>query len=361
MRILSEPKLDYNDVLLVPKRSTINSRRDVDITRSYTFKHSGLHYEGIPIMASNMDGVGTFQMARTLADHSMMTAIRKHYTMKEWDIAANNPDLDTAPFPDKNIAVSTGTNAIYDPDAADYKLMNDLLTRWPTIDYICIDVANGYQENFARFVSTVRERYPNKVIIAGNVITPEMVEQLIISGADIVKCGIGPGSACTTRIKAGVGYPQFSGVVECADAAHGMGGHIIADGGCTTPGDVAKAFGAGADFVMLGGMLAGHEEGEYDDTETLGNSVRFYGMSSDTAMEKHGARKDGYRSAEGRVVSIPFRGPVKKTLIEIEGGLRSACTYIGARRLKDMSKCAVFVQVHRTHNEWLAQYDTGES
>lgn len=359
MRIIPDVKLDYKDVLLVPKRSTLTSRRDVDLTRKYTFKHSQYEYNGIPIMASNMDGVGTFNMARELAKHNMMTVVRKHYTMNEWSHAVNVPnasrtDID---FPFDNVAVSTGTNAIFNDSAADYKLMSEVLENYP-INFLCIDVANGYQENFVEFVEKTRERYPDKVIIAGNVITPEMVEQLIISGADIVKCGIGPGSACTTRIKAGVGYPQLSGVIECADAAHGLGGHIIADGGCTNPGDVAKAFGAGADFVMLGGMLAGHEEGEYDEVKD--GNVIFYGMSSDVAMAKHGSRKDGYRSAEGRVVSIPYRGPVQNTLTEVEGGVRSACTYVGARRLKDIGKCAVFVQVRRTHNDWFETYDTGD-
>ena len=109
-------------------------------------------------------------------------------------------------------------------------------------------------------VAQVRAEFPNHTILAGNVVTGEMVEELILSGADIIKVGIGPGSVCTTRKKTGVGYPQLSAVLECADAAHGLGGHIISDGGCTCPGDVAKAFGAGADFVMMGGMLAGHDQ-----------------------------------------------------------------------------------------------------
>ena len=225
--------------------------------------------------------------------------------------------------------------------------MKTILAKWPDIPFIGIDVANGYQENFVEFVKRIRDEFPDKVIIAGNVCTPEMTEELIISGADVVKVGVGPGSACTTRIKAGVGYPQLSAIIECADAAHGLGGQIVGDGGCTTPGDVAKAFAGGADFVMLGGMLAFHEESE---EEIIDGKIRFYGMSSDAAMDRHGARKDGYRSCEGKVVELLCRGPVEDSIIEIQGGLRSTCTYVGAKRLKDLSKCTTFVKVNRTHN-----------
>ena len=222
-----------------------------------------------------------------------------------------------------------------------------MLSQFPDVNIICVDVANGYLENFVQFVEQVREKYPDKTIIAGNVATPEMTEELIISGADIIKVGIGPGSACTTRIVTGVGYPQLSAVMECADAAHGLGGHIIADGGCTSPGDVVKAFAGGADFVMLGGMLAGHAEGNMQRT---GDKVDFYGMSSNKAMEIHGARKDGYRGSEGKEVKIPYRGSVNNTIPEILGGIRSACTYIGAAKLKNLSKCATFIRCVDTHN-----------
>jgi GMP reductase len=212
---------------------------------------------------------------------------------------------------------------------------------YPDIPFITVDVANAYHENFGHFIARIRDEYPDKTIIAGNVITAEMTEELIIRGADIVKCGIGPGSVCTTRLMTGVGVPQLSGIIECADAANGIGGHIIADGGCVYPGDVAKAFGAGAHFVMLGGMLAGHDESEGQAKE---GKIQFYGMSSDEAMAKHGSRKDGYRGAEGKVVSLDYKGPVEPAVTEILGGVRSACTYIGAKRIKDMPKCTTFVR-----------------
>ena len=341
MRIEDEVKLDFKDVLLKPKRSTLTSRRTVELCREFKFRHSDIKWNGVPIIASNMDGVGTFSMARVLQEEKMFTVIRKHYSVKDWEEAiVAGLDLDY-------VAVCTGTNAIFDADADDYKTAKEVLKKWPNIKFLCIDVANGYQQNFTDFVKRVRDDHPEKVIIAGNVITGEMTEELIISGADIVKCGIGPGSVCTTRIKTGVGVPQLSGVIECADAAHGLGGHIIADGGCTVPGDVAKAFAGGSDFVMLGGMLAGHNESELNEID---GNFEFYGMSSNRAMEEHGARKDGYRGEEGKVVNLKSRGPVSDTLVEILGGVRSCCTYIGARRVKDMPKCATFVRVNNQHN-----------
>ena len=336
MRIETEIKLDFSDVLLKPKRSTLSSRKDVEFERDFSF------WRGIPIMASNMDGVGTFSMARSLQEYNMITVIKKHYTFRQWKIAMSE-GLSLS-----NIAVSTGTNAIWDNHARDYITAKAVLKEWPDVKFICIDVANGYQQNFVDFVSRVREELPDKIIIAGNVITGEMTEQLIISGADIIKCGIGPGSVCTTRTMTGVGVPQLSGIIECADAAHGLGGHIIADGGCIFPGDVAKAFGAGADFVMLGGMMAFHDESEL---KLVDGKYEFYGMSSNRARDIHGARKDGYKAAEGKVVTSEPRGPVKNTVEEMLGGLRGTCAYIGAKRIKDMPKCATFVMVNNQYNK----------
>jgi GMP reductase len=341
MRIEEDTKLDFENVLIKPKRSTLTSRRDVDLSREYKFRHSSSEYKGTPVIASNMDGVGTFSVSKVLQEHDMLTAIRKHYTPDEWQNAIEN-GLSLS-----HVMVSTGTNAIFDSSAEDYQNMKTIVNRWPEIKFICIDVANGYQENFVDFVKRIRDENPEKIIVAGNVCTPEMTEELIISGADVVKVGIGPGSSCTTRIKAGVGYPQLSAIIECADAAHGLGGHTIGDGGCTSPGDIAKAFGAGADFVMLGGMLAFHEESE---EEIVDGKIRFYGMSSNAAAQRHGARKDGYRSCEGKVIEHTCRGSVGASAMEIMGGLRSACVYVGARRLKDLSKCTTFVKVHKTHN-----------
>jgi GMP reductase len=218
---------------------------------------------------------------------------------------------------------------------------------------ITIDVANAYHQNMVDFIAKVRDQYPTKIIVAGNVVTPEMTEELIINGADVVKIGIGPGSVCTTRTMTGVGVPQFSAILDCADAANGVDGHIMADGGCVFPGDIAKAFGGGAHMVMIGGMLAGHDESEQ---QVVDGKIEFYGMSSDRAREKHGKRKDGYRGNEGRLISLPYRGPVKGTVEDILGGVRSACTYIGARRLKDMPKCASFVTTNNVQNQVYERY-----
>ena len=346
MRIEQDIKLDYKDVLFKPKRSKLESRRDVDLTRTFKF-HYGNEWTGVPIMSSNMDGVGTFAMAKVLQNHKMITVMRKHYSVDDWTKNAKGVKM-------KYLSVCTGTGVIWDPDAPDYATMKAVLAMYPDIKFITVDVANAYHENYADFISRVRDEYPDKTIIAGNVISAEMTEELIIKGADIVKCGIGPGSVCTTRLMTGVGVPQLSGIIECADAANGIGGHIIADGGCVYPGDVAKAFGAGAHFVMLGGMLAGHDESE---GEVVNGKIQFYGMSSNAAMAVHGTRKDGYRGAEGKVVQLPHKGPVDPTIIEILGGVRSTCTYIGAKRIKDMPKCTTFVRCTQQVNQVFNSYN----
>jgi GMP reductase len=343
MRIEDEIKLDFRDVLIRPKRSTLSSRKEVDLNRTYKFKHSGWEWTGIPVMASNMDGVGTFEMADALYEHRMFTCLVKSYAEDQFENLVSN-------IGGNYFAVSTGTSD------SDFQRLTRILNSYTGIHFICIDVANGYSERFGDFVSKVRKSYPNHTIIAGNVVTADMTQELILRGADIVKVGIGPGSVCTTRIQTGVGYPQLSAIIECADAAHGLGGHIIADGGCTCPGDVAKAFGAGADFVMLGGMFAGHDEGggtRYEDFSFNPKKifVEFYGMSSDTAMEKHSGGIAEYRSSEGRTVRIPYKGAVKNTVLDLLGGLRSSCTYVGAPSLKQLSKCTTFIRVNRQINE----------
>jgi len=334
MRIEEDIKLDFKDVLIRPKRSTLASRKEVDLVRLYRFKHSRYEYEGIPIMAANMDGVGTISMAMALHKQRLFTCLTKSYNKDIENFAEFRVCRD-------NYAVSTGTSD------EDFRNLNTILTGIGA-QFICIDVANGYSERFGDFVEEVRNRWPDKTIIAGNVVTGDMTQELILRGADIVKVGIGPGSVCTTRIQTGVGYPQLSAIIECADAAHGLGGHIIADGGCTCPGDVAKAFGAGADFVMLGGMLAGHDEG--GGTVEDGH-VTFYGMSSDTAMNKHHGGVANYRSSEGRTVHVPYKGPVQTTVLDLLGGLRSTCTYVGAPTLKQLSKCTTFIRVNRQIND----------
>ena len=367
MRIDQDVKLDYKDVLIRPKRSTLKSRSQVRLERKFTFRNCATeiaenqeHYYGVPIMAANMDGVGTFEMADALAEQGIFTCLVKTYTDNELIDFFNTDDY----LRTNNVAMSIGTS---EEDWC--KLQNVMEMVDGNLKYVCMDIANGYSEHFAHHVKKVRSVFPHIVIIAGNVVTGEMTEELILAGADIVKVGIGPGSVCTTRIQTGVGYPQLSAVIECADAAHGLGGHIIADGGCTCPGDVAKAFAAGADFVMLGGMLAGHDEGggevitksyltnelseksgyteQYVETKEF---VQFYGMSSDAANTKHfGGLKD-YRSSEGREVLVPYRGSVGITVQDLLGGIRSTCTYAGAIKLKQLSKCTTFVRCTQQFN-----------
>jgi GMP reductase len=343
MRIEEDVKLDFRDVLIRPKRSTLGSRSEVDITRTFQLRHTGGSLAGVPVMASNMDTIGTFAMARALAAHDCSTVLHKFYP----------PDAMAAFYRDEP---ETVLNRVWYSMGATKKD----LERFRRIDRliaddagdarrprrICIDVANGYQESFVDFVKAFRDAVPDAAIMAGNVVTGDLVEQLIISGTDMVKVGIGPGSVCTTRQVTGVGYPQLSAVIECADAAHGLGGLICSDGGCAVPGDLAKAFGGGADFVMLGGMLAGHDECEGELRERDGvKTMLFYGMSSSTAMERHHGGVAGYRAAEGRTVEVPYRGSAAATMGEILGGLRSAMTYIGARRLKEVSKRTTFVRL----------------
>ncbi|HMC01801.1 MAG TPA: GMP reductase, partial [Flavobacteriaceae bacterium] len=272
----------------------------------------------------------------------LFTTIHKHYSITDWNVFSSN-----APEGIENyLAISTGTGK------KDAERLASVFEFNPQYKFICIDVANGYSEHFVNFVTEARKNYPDKVIIAGNVVTGEMVEELLLSGADIVKVGIGPGSVCTTRVKTGVGYPQLSAIIECADAAHGLGGQIISDGGCTTPGDIAKAFGAGADFVMLGGMLAGHDESGGEIIERNGKPYRkFYGMSSSTAMEKHIGGIADYRASEGKTVEVPYKGEVDNTLQDILGGLRSTCTYVGAPRLKELTKRTTFIRVAEQENK----------
>lgn len=346
MHIESDIKLGFKDVMLRPKRSTLSSRSEVSLIRKYKFLHSGTTWEGIPIMAANMDTTGTMEMAKVLASNQLFTAIHKHYTTEQWKTFMQTGGESII----ENIAVSTGTST------DDAKKLDLILKENTSLRFICIDVANGYSEKFVAFVKATRNKYPGKVIMAGNVVTGEMVEELLLAGADIIKVGIGPGSVCTTRIKTGVGYPQLSAIIECSDAAHGLSGQIISDGGCKVPGDVVKAFGGGADFVMLGGMLAGHEESGGELIEKEGKRFKlFYGMSSETAMNKYAGAVADYRASEGKTTQIPYRGLVTDTVQDILGGLRSACTYVGAKALKELSKRTTFIRVEEQHNEWFSE------
>jgi GMP reductase len=372
MRIEEESKLDYSSVLIRPKRSTLGSRREVDLFREFSFRNAQLdsgepHYTGVPIMASNMDGVGTFEIANALAEQGLFTCLVKNYDetslIEFFDVSQEKRR--------ENVAYSMGITS------ADFKKFGHVYNaETAKLKFVCVDVANGYSERFSDFIKQLRDSSPDIVIIAGNVVTGEMTEELILSGADIVKVGIGPGSVCTTRIQTGVGFPQLSAVIECADAAHGLGGHVIADGGCTCPGDVAKAFAAGADYVMLGGMFAGHDEGggevvtrhfkngEVEKTENGWTDiieerkyVQFYGMSSRAANEKHFGGLKEYRSSEGRDIQVPYRGQIMNTVQDLLGGIRSTCTYAGAKKLKWLSKCTTFVKTDQQFNSVFAGKD----
>lgn len=341
MRIETDLKLGFKDVLIRPKRSTLASRAEVSLEREIRFMHGGQSWTGIPVMAANMDTVGTFGMAKKLSGHKLFTAVHKHYSIDHWKHFLEGVEENVL----EHLAVSTGTSE------QEAQKLDAILRLNKKLRFICIDVANGYAEPFVTFVKQTRERYPDHVLLAGNVVTGEMVEELLLAGADVIKVGIGPGSVCTTRVKTGVGYPQLSAIIECADAAHGLGGQIISDGGCVVPGDVAKAFGGGADFVMMGGMFAGHDESGGELIEKAGKKYKlFYGMSSDTAMEKYAGGVADYRASEGKTVEIPYRGSVEATVQDVLGGLRSACTYVGARRLKELTKRTTFIRVQEQHN-----------
>jgi len=363
-KIINETKLDFDDVLIRPKRSTLNSRSEVSLIRTFKFVHSPRELRCVPIMVANMDTVGTVPMGKMLSDLGSITCLNKHY---DEDVLVNF-------FTEPNVLVwySTGTSK---------KDIEKLERVFKTIkanggDYpnVCLDVANGYTEQFVKRAAYLRKLFPEIILMAGNVVTGEMVEELIIHGkVDIVKVGIGSGSVCTTRLKTGVGYQQLSAVMECADAAHGLGGHICSDGGCKVVGDICKAFGGNSDFVMLGSMFAGCDEceGEWKyeyqaglpeskfwqpidpgyDTPKRKISLQYYGMSSKNAMDKHHNGVAEYRTEEGKCVTVPYKGMACNVLLDIYGGLRSACTYIGATKIKDFGKKTTFIQVNNTHNK----------
>jgi GMP reductase len=343
MKIENDVKLDFTDVLFRPKRSTLSSRSEVCVERTFCFKHSGRSWTGIPVISSNMDTVSCVEMYKALSKEKMITCFHKYINIQDIVQACKEG------YSSEYFMLSTG---ITDHDFNNLEnQVNVLKENNIDVAFICIDVANGYMFKLQDFCKRMRERFPNVTLVAGNVVTREIVEELIISGVDVVKVGIGSGAVCTTRLQTGVGMPQFSAVMECSDAAHGVGGMIISDGGICYPGDVSKAFGGGSDFVMIGSMFAGHEECPGEVFEENGTKYKlFYGMSSDTAMNKHHGGVASYRSSEGKTVKVPYKGPVLNTIQNILGGVRSTCTYVGASRLKDLSKCATFVRVNRQVN-----------
>lgn len=331
MKLESGTKLDYADVLIRPRRSALSSRQEVILERTFKFPNSKTSWSGVPIIAANMDGVGTFSMMKALGRHGLMTALHKHYDLDEYGVMDREHTFFT-------IGIKSGGE----------EKLKRFIEKYGEPRMLLIDVANGYTEKFVNFIKEARKMTPTSIIMAGNVVTGEMTKELILAGADIVKVGIGSGAVCTTRIMAGVGYPQLSAVIECAKMAHEMKGFICADGGCRNPGDVAKAFGAGADFVMLGSMFSGHQEGNQDMVEIDGKRfAEHYGSSSIEAMNKHNGGKASYRAAEGKKILVPYKGKVEETIEEILGGLRSACTYVGAQKLEELSEQTTFVLVNR--------------
>jgi len=337
MKILDDVKLDFSDVLLLPKRSQYSSRSEVSLERTFKFKYSTYTWTGVPIMVSNMDTTGTIEMALEMQKHKVLTCLHKYYTVE---------DLKDKPLDIRYFAVSTG---ISDKDLENLDKIVKLLKPY----FICIDVANGYMSKFIETCRQIREKYPSTILIAGNVCTSQGVLDLVMNGkVDIVKVGIGSGSCCTTRKQTGIGMPQLSAVIECADTAHGLDAHIISDGGLQVVGDFSKAYGAGADFVMSGSMFAGHNESGGELIFEGGKTYKvFYGMSSSNAMNKYSGGVAKYRSSEGKAVKIECRGLVEDTILNIQGGIRSCMTYLGAKKIKDIPKCATFVRVNRQLNQ----------
>lgn len=338
MKIENDVKLDYCDVLLVPQRSTVSSRSQVDLTVNF------FDVPVVPIIAANMDGVGTFEMAAALAEHKMLTALTKHYNLDE--LVEFYTDVQNQNIKQYTIYSLGTAKADVEKFKAFVSALEEADQQGP--NFVCVDVANGYTHSFEEFVSAFSETYPQFVLMVGNVATPDQTERLIECGADVVKIGVGPGSVCTTRSQAGVGYPQLSAVLECSEVAREAGGQIIADGGCTCPGDVAKAFAAGAELVMLGGMFAGCEEGGYRNT---GSRISFYGMASKRAQDLHNGGISDYRSSEGKEVHVQFKGPVKGVVNDLLGGLRSCCAYVGADNINQLHRRGKFVRVNRQLNE----------
>ncbi|MGM5484728.1 MAG: GMP reductase [Nanobdellota archaeon] len=356
MRIDNEPKLDFDDVLIRPKRSTLNSRKEVALERRFKFLHSRREWTGIPIIPSNMDTTGTFEMARVLSEYKMITALHKFYSLEELEgffRSFDKPDY---------IAYTLG---IRDED---FDKLKKLLEKGlgSKFNFIVLDVPNAYLERFVGKLSELRELCPNHTIIAGNVVTNDMTEEILLKGADIVKIGIGSGASCLTRRKTGVGYPQLGAIMECSDAAHGITGRekghglIVSDGGIRYPGDIAKAFCAASDFVMGGSIFAGHDETGGELIEKNGRKFKkFYGMSSKAAMKEHYGKVAKHRTSEGRDLEIPYKGSINNLLLDIFGSLRSTGTYIGAWSLKEFPRRATFMTVHKQLNTSLEKYQVG--
>ena len=345
MKVDYTPQLDFKDVLIRPKRTTLMSRSQVNIERTLKFPHSSVTWTGVPIIAANMDTTGTFEVYDELVKHKMITCLHKHYVLKDFQ-----KKWKTGPMDPNYFMISTGI------DERGFSWLNDIV-EFTKCKWLCVDIANGYMEQLVNFCKKCRASWPDIILVAGNVATREMVEELVINGeVDVVKVGIGPGSACLTRLKTGVGVPQLSAIMDCADAAHGLNANIIGDGGITCPGDMSKAFGGGADLVMCGGVFAGNDENPGELIEENGVQYKlFYGMSSDHAQKKHYGKMNSYRSSEGRVIKIKYKGALVNTILDYLGGIRSTCTYINSSCIKYMPKCTTFLLVGQQLNTHLVK------
>ena len=342
MRIEEELKLDYSDVLFRPKRSTLKSRKDVNLLRTYRFKYSKNEWSGIPIIAANMDGVGELGVAEKLNEHGMITSLTKQHDVKKIKQNKNIKKI----YP--NIALSVGIKK------EDFQNLDKVLKEFSFFKFICIDVANGYTERFTNFIKSVRDKYPTKTIIAGNVVTADMTQELVLSGADIVKVGIGPGSICTTRMVAGIGVPQITAIMEVYRSLKGKKVKIISDGGIKFSGDIAKAIAAGADAIMMGSIFAGTDESPgkkfkikkkfYKQYRGMGSIGAMSAGSSNRYFQKNYKDKSKFvpEGVDGRV---EYKGKVSKIIYQLKGGLRSSMGYIGAKKLSDIKKNAKFIKI----------------
>lgn len=354
MKISTDVKLDDDDVILVPQRSLLTSRSEVELTRKFKFYHSSREFNGIPLISANMSCVSGFQLAQSLQKHKIVTCLHKYIDYDHLKLLFGQ-DILKPEYTWVSIGMSNDE-------------LNKLVNFTSQLNYkpnICVDVANGYMSKFVDFTKRVRDLFPDSVLLCGNVCTPEMVQELILTSTDIVKINIGPGFGCTSRSVAGVGFPSISCIDECEHAAHGLKsgdgrlGLICSDGGQKNSGDIAKRYCAGADFQMVGRLFASHDENSdvCEWEEDLGGNrySLYYGMSSHFAQNKHLNQNKNYRASEGTIRKIPYKGSIDKTIQEITGGLRSCGAYIGANCLADFSKCASFVRVNNIHQNYGTQ------
>lgn len=346
-KIINENKLDFDDVLIVPQRSTLTSRSDINLERTFKFYHSPRTWSGIPIVCSNMS-FSSFEMAKELSKFKIITCLHKYHKIEQLIEYFNK-------FPE-NIDY-TFISIGYKKSDLNYLL--EFKNKTSMQPNICIDVPNGHMDVFCKYCKRVRDNFPESIILAGNVTNTSSTQELLIyGGVDIIKVGIGGGSACTTRFITGCGLPQLSCCLENAYSAHGLSngskklGLICSDGGHRTPGDVCKALCAGADFVMLGGYFAGADtcDGEWEYENNIKTKFSYYGMSTHHSQEIYEENIKEYRASEGTKITVPYKGSIKNIIQELLGGIRSCCCYIGAKFIKDMSKCSQFCKTNKIHN-----------